>query len=178
MDLASATNQPIEVKTTSGRTLVVNRGTLRTVSELQDWVNHQPQPQRARIQNLAELPRQLAAIVLQQEAATRNEWPPEVAMPEGWRALYTLPGGTARLLMAALKKAQPNITEQEADALMDDLTYQQFQRIGIFFLQGIDIESPLVLAAVGQETNGDSLPNRITVQMEETAAENQPTGPS
>jgi hypothetical protein len=173
MDLASATNQPIEIPI-AGKTYIVNRGSARTVGELQNWVNQQPEPPKARVQNIAQLPGPLAALIVKEEAQIRSEWPPEVASPQGWKAMYTLNGGMTKLLFFALKKGQPNITETETDALMDELTYQQLQRIGIFFLQGVDIESPLALSAIGQETNGDNLPNKITVPTAEPAAAQTP----
>jgi hypothetical protein len=136
MDLSAATNQPLDVTLEDGRKLQVFAGTVRQMGRLQAWLNNQPAPGAKNLTIANDMPPQVVKAIADAMARQNREnkdWPPEVASAEGWRAITGSDEGKVLLLKVAFEKTWPEMSNSDADSLIDRLTWQQFQTIALHF---------------------------------------------
>jgi hypothetical protein len=136
MDLSAATNQPLDVTLEDGRKLQVFAGTVRQMGRLQAWLNLQPAPGAKNLQIFPDMPAPVIKAIADAMAKQNREnkdWPPEVASAEGWRAITGSDEGKVLLLKLAFEKSWPDMKDEDADSLIDRLTWQNFQTIALHF---------------------------------------------
>jgi hypothetical protein len=130
LDQLTNATQPVTI---AGRTLPVRQLRLREWGELQAWLKSvAPSPIAVAARGIAELrasgyavPDDVQGSIYKQAQAEARTWPPRAGTMEWLKAVDTIEGGHARLILAAAAKGGTDLSEAEAWDMAESATSEE-----------------------------------------------------